>query len=105
MKQWAQKQRPRAERHTHKLFLAGGSTLPGPHSIQAWDSRVKQQLVRTLVEEIVVDVDDATRCSSSVIHAPLAASCASQEAEYQGRQAEYHGRPVPASSFALRSPA
>jgi DNA invertase Pin-like site-specific DNA recombinase len=32
------------------------------------DARVKQQLVRTLVEEIVVDVDDATREIVLVIH-------------------------------------
>ena len=62
---WPNGSRSGAPAGPRSLAAPGERPARGPGRLPTADARVKQQLVRTLVEEIVVDVDDATRGSSS----------------------------------------
>jgi DNA invertase Pin-like site-specific DNA recombinase len=58
----------RAPSVTRKSLLTLAGDLEAAWQAPTTDMRTKQRLVRTLIEEIVIDVDDATRGAVLVIH-------------------------------------
>lgn len=64
----ADAERPASEPPNVESLLTLASNLEGAWTAPTTTMRTKQRLVRTLVEEIVVDVDDATREVVLIIH-------------------------------------